>query len=47
MIAAFWLGLRESRGDFGMTYDDDAESARSRAYDRGRALGRWLFRLED
>ena len=39
-VAAFWLGFRESRGDAGMTYDSDPGSARSRAYDAGRAIGR-------
>lgn len=40
MIRAFLLGFREGRGDVGMTYDDDPESPRSRAYDRGRTLFR-------
>jgi len=43
MIRVFLLGLSECRGDVGMTYDDDAESPRSRAYDHGRSLGCWLL----
>ena len=43
LIAAFLLGLREHADSFGMTYDDDAESPRSVAYDRGRTFGEWLF----
>lgn len=41
MIQAFFLGLIEGWKDsaFGMTYDNDAESLRSRAYDHGRTLG--------
>lgn len=38
------LGFREGRGDVGVTYDGDAESPRSAAYDVGRTLRRrdWL-----
>lgn len=32
------LGVREFRSDVGMTYDDDTDSPRSRAYDSGREL---------
>lgn len=39
-LRAFLLGFRESRGDAGMTYDNDPGSPRSVAYDRGRSLGR-------
>jgi hypothetical protein len=45
LLRAFFLGLRECRGDVGMTYDNDAESPRSRAYDKGRALGCWALRI--
>lgn len=34
------LGWREGRGDLGMTYDDDATSPRSVAYDVGRTIRR-------
>ncbi len=34
----FDLGFAEADGDMGMTYDDDAWSDRSRAYDLGRSL---------
>lgn len=37
---AFVLGLAESAGDVGVTYDDDPESPRSVAYDLGRGLGK-------
>jgi hypothetical protein len=30
-----------------MTYDNDPESPRSRAYDRGRSLGCWALNLDD
>lgn len=40
LVKAFVLGWREGRGDVGMTYDNDAESPRSRAYDHGRSLRR-------
>jgi hypothetical protein len=46
VLKAFLLGLWECRGSLGMTYDDDAESPRSRAYDRGRALGCWFLGIE-
>lgn len=36
----FTLGFVEGRGDMGMTYDDDAYSPRSVAYDLGRNLRR-------
>lgn len=39
-LKAFVLGFREGDGDVGMTYDNDPESPRSRAYDRGRTLRR-------
>lgn len=45
-VRIFFLGLRECRGNFGMTYDNDPESPRSRAYDRGRYLGHWLLGIE-
>jgi len=40
-IRAFGLGFYEGlQGSYaGVTFDDDAESPRSRAYDRGRDLG--------
>jgi hypothetical protein len=38
--AVFRLGWREAHGD-GRTYDDDAWSPRSLAYDTGRDLRRW------
>lgn len=34
----FALGAREFLSSFGMTYDNDPESPRSRSYDRGRDL---------
>lgn len=39
-LTEFKLGWREAHGD-GRTYDDDATSPRSRAYDTGRDLRRW------
>ena len=46
--AAEWsLGHEEAEGDVGMTYDDDPESPRSRAYDEGRTAGRVALGLED
>lgn len=42
MLHAFLLGLLESRGDVGLTFDGSPDSPRSRAYDRGRSLGQWL-----
>jgi hypothetical protein len=39
-LRAFLLGFREAGGDVGMTYDNDPDSPRSRAYDTGRAWGR-------
>ena len=48
-LAAFRLGVSEAGGDMGMTYDDDAESPRSVAYDVGRTVGQlpdpWRSRL--
>jgi hypothetical protein len=38
MLKAFLLGAREFRYSCGMTYDNDPESPRSRAYDSGREL---------
>ena len=38
LLYVFVLGFREAGDTFGMTYDDDPESPRSRAYDRGRSL---------
>lgn len=38
-VRCFLLGVVEARSSFGMTFDDDPWSPRSRAYDRGRALG--------
>lgn len=43
---AFVRGLTEAGGDMGLTYDDDPHSPRSRAYDRGRNLGRQLRGLD-
>lgn len=34
-------GFAEGPGDLGVTYDDDAYSPRSVAYDVGRNLRRW------
>jgi hypothetical protein len=45
-IRIFLLGLWECRGDFGLTFDDDPESPKSRAYDRGRNLGRMFLLLD-
>lgn len=42
MLRAFLLGFCEGRGDAGMTYDNDPESPRSRAYDHGRTMFRRL-----
>lgn len=41
MIRAFLRGLREGFAgcEVGLTFDGDAESPRSRAYDRGLTLG--------
>lgn len=39
VLIAFAKGVMESNSSFGVTYDDDSESPRSRAYDRGRNLG--------
>lgn len=44
--AAFALGVKESRGDWGMTYGGNAESLRSKAYDKGRTAGRVKLGLE-
>jgi hypothetical protein len=35
----FIMGVREAYSAFGMTYDDDTEGDRSRAYDYGRNVG--------
>ncbi len=43
----YQLGYREGLGDFGMTYDNNPESERSRAYDRGRTARRVGAGLED
>ena len=43
----YQLGYREGLGDVGMTYDNDPESERSRAYDRGRTARRVGAGLED
>lgn len=39
-LPEFLLGFREGKGTIGMTYDDDPESPRSRAYDLGRTIRR-------
>lgn len=39
LLEPFILGVREAGLSTGITYDDDPESPRSRAYDRGRNLG--------
>lgn len=46
LAIAFEHGLAESVGDVGRTYDNDPESAESRAYDYGRTLGRQIAGLE-
>jgi hypothetical protein len=46
MLSAFILGWAEGLGDMGMTYDDDPESPRSRAYDTGRNWRRKFHRLD-
>lgn len=39
-LATIWqLGYEERDSAFGMTYDDNPESPRSRAYDEGRTVG--------
>ena len=43
LIQPFILGAREAGGGVGMTYDDDPESPRSRAYDEGRNLGQTVL----
>lgn len=43
ITAAFSLGFLEATSDVGMTWDCDAESPRSRAYDYGRDLFRVMF----
>jgi len=45
-IRIFLLGLWECRGDCGLTFDNDAESPKSRVYDHGRNLGRILLGLD-
>lgn len=45
LIGPFILGAREANGSVGMTYDDDPESPRSRAYDRGRNLGEVIYNV--
>lgn len=42
LIRAFVLGFRECAEAWGMTYDDDPDSPRSRAYDHGRTWGERL-----
>jgi hypothetical protein len=37
-VGAFLLGWIERRDDMGITWDDDPDSPRSRAYDTGRYL---------
>lgn len=44
---AFTSGYKEGDGDVGLTFDDDPESLRSRAYDYGRTLYRIEHGLED
>lgn len=39
LLSVFLLGFEESASGFGRTYDDDPESPRSVAYDRGRTFG--------
>ena len=39
LLKPFALGVSEAGLSTGITYDDDPESPRSRAYDRGRNLG--------
>lgn len=43
----YQMGYREGLGDVGMTYDNDPESERSRAYDKGRTARRVSAGLED
>lgn len=43
---AFTSGYKEGDGDVGLTFDDDPESLRSRAYDYGRTLYRVEHGLE-
>lgn len=43
LIRPYFLGVKEARSGFGLTYDGDPESARSRAYDHGRNLGELIF----
>jgi hypothetical protein len=47
LLACFRLGFKEGTSDFGMTYDDDPESPKSRAYDHGRTFRRVYEGLED
>lgn len=46
LVSAFALGLDEAADDVGMTYDDDPDSLRSRAYDFGRTIGRERLGIE-
>lgn len=39
--AEFVLGVAESGGNVGMTYDSDPTSGKSLAYDVGRDVGTW------
>jgi hypothetical protein len=46
MEEVFLRGFEEGLGDFGMTYDNDSESPRSRAYDFGRTIRREMEGIE-
>jgi hypothetical protein len=46
LAVAFALGCKEADGDVGMTYDDDPNSLKSRAYDFGRTIGRERLGIE-
>lgn len=43
IITAFIAGFRQAHETYGMTYDNDPESPRSRAYDHGRNWGERLL----
>lgn len=43
IAAAFLLGVVEFRHSCGMTFDNDLEAPRSRAYDTGRDLMQRVF----
>jgi hypothetical protein len=45
--AAFQMGYEDGAGDMGMTFDDDPESPRSRAYDLGRTMRRSLEGMDE